>query len=88
MTLARTWAVALTGIAGHLIAVEADLAAGLPGTTVIGMGDAAVTQARDRIRAAVMNSGHKWPDRRIWRCRRRRCPNAAPGMTWHWRWRC
>ncbi len=65
MTLARTWAVALTGIAGHLVAVEADLAAGLPGTTVIGMGDAAVTQARDRIRAAVVNSGHRWPDRRI-----------------------
>ena len=65
MTLARTWAVALTGVAGHLIAVEADLAAGLPGTTVIGMGDAAVTQARDRIRAAVMNSGQRWPDRRI-----------------------
>src|SRR6188472_2338521 len=65
MTLARTWAVALTGIAGHLVAVEADLAAGLPATTVIGMGDAAVTQARDRIRAAVVNSGQKWPDRRI-----------------------
>ncbi len=65
MTLARTWAVALNGIAGHLIAVEADLAAGLPGTTVIGMGDAAVTQARDRIRAAVVNSGQRWPDRRI-----------------------
>lgn len=65
MTLARTWAVALSGITGHLIAVEADLAAGLPGTTVIGMGDAAVTQARDRIRAAVVNSGHRWPDRRI-----------------------
>ena len=65
MTLARTWAVALTGITGHLVAVEADLAAGLPGTLVIGMGDAAVTQARDRVRAAVMNSGQKWPDRRI-----------------------
>ena len=65
MTLARTWSVALNGISGHLIAVEADLAQGLPGTTVIGMGDAAVTQARDRIRAAVMNSGYRWPDRRI-----------------------
>jgi magnesium chelatase family protein len=63
--LARAWAVALTGVTGHLIAVEADLAAGLPGTTVIGMGDAAVTQARDRVRAAVVNSGQKWPDRRI-----------------------
>ncbi len=65
MTLARTWSVALSGIAGHLVAVEADLAQGLPGTTVIGTGDAALTQARDRIRAAVLNSGHRWPDRRI-----------------------
>ena len=32
MALARAWAVALTGVTGHLIAVEADLAAGLPGT--------------------------------------------------------
>jgi magnesium chelatase family protein len=38
MALARAWAVALTGVTGHLIAVEADLAAGLPGTTVIGFG--------------------------------------------------
>ena len=85
MALARTWAVALSGIAGHLIAVEADLAQGLPGTTVIGMGDAAVTQARDRIRAAVMNSGS---DGRIggspWRCPRRRCRNVARGMTSPW----
>ena len=65
MALARTWSVALTGVAGHLIAVEADLAQGLPGTTVIGLGDTAVTQARDRIRAAIVNSGQKWPDSRI-----------------------
>lgn len=65
MALGRTWAVALTGVVGHLIAVEADLAMGLPGTTVIGLGDAAVTQARDRVRSAVLNSGERWPDRRI-----------------------
>ncbi len=65
MTLARTWSVALNGVAGQLIAVEADLAQGLPGTTVIGLGDTAVTQARDRIRAAIINSGHKWPENRI-----------------------
>ena len=65
MALARTWAVALSGVSGSVIAVEADLAAGLPGTTVIGLGDAAVTQARDRVRAAVLNSGCSWPDRRI-----------------------
>lgn len=65
MALARTWAVALIGVAGRLIAVEADIASGLPCTTVIGLGDAAVLQARDRVRAAVLNSGHSWPNRRI-----------------------
>lgn len=65
MALGRTWTVTLDGLAGHLVRVEADLANGLPGTTVIGMGDAAVSQARDRVRAAVLNSGQKWPDKRI-----------------------
>jgi len=65
VALATTWAVALAGVAGELVKVEADLANGLPATTVIGLGDAAVTQARDRVRSAVLNSGQKWPDKRI-----------------------
>ncbi len=65
MALARTWAVALAGVSGHLVAVEADLANGLPATTVIGLGDVAVTQARERVRSAVINSGARWPERRI-----------------------
>ena len=65
MALARTWAVALAGVAGQLVAVEADLANGLPGTTVIGLGDVAVSQARDRVRSAVVNTGQKWPEKRI-----------------------
>ena len=65
MALARTWAVALAGVSGQLVAVEADLANGLPATTVIGLGDVAVTQAKDRVRSAVINSGQKWPEKRI-----------------------
>lgn len=65
MGLAWTWAAALDGVLGHPVRVEAHLAGGLPGTTLIGMGDAAVAQARERIRAAVLNSGCQWPDRRI-----------------------
>ncbi|MEO5833450.1 MAG: YifB family Mg chelatase-like AAA ATPase [Nakamurella sp.] len=65
MALARTLAVQLDGLDGHLVSVEADLANGLPGTTVIGMGDIAVQQSRDRVKAAVVNSGQTWPDRRI-----------------------
>ncbi|WP_090482522.1 ATP-binding protein [Nakamurella panacisegetis] len=65
MALATTWAVALSGVSGELVKVEADLANGLPATTVIGLGDVAVTQARDRVRSAVVNSGHRWPEKRI-----------------------
>ena len=65
MALARAHAVALVGLDGHLVDVEADLAAGLPGLTVIGLPDAALAEARDRIRAAVVNSGLAWPTSRV-----------------------
>jgi magnesium chelatase family protein len=65
MALARTLSVALTGIRGHLIEVEADLSAGLPGLTFTGLPDVAVNEARDRVRAAVLNSGFGWPNQRI-----------------------
>lgn len=65
MGLGRTCAVSLIGVAGHVIDVEADIANGLPGTTIVGMGDMAVAQARDRVRAAVLNSGFSWPPKRI-----------------------
>jgi magnesium chelatase family protein len=45
--------------------VEADLAAGLPGLTLTGLPDAALSEARDRVRAALVNSGESWPNRRI-----------------------
>ncbi len=65
MGLGRTCAVSLAGVAGHVVLVEADIANGLPATTVVGMGDTAVAQARDRVRAAVLNSGFAWPSQRI-----------------------
>ena len=65
MALARAFAVSLVGVDGHLVEVEADLAQGLPGLTVIGLPDAALAEARDRVRAAVVNSGQQWPQRRI-----------------------
>lgn len=63
--LAHSWSVALTGINGQIVRIEADIAQGLPATTVIGLGDTAVNQAKERVRAAILNSGCKWPDRRI-----------------------
>ncbi|MFP5373237.1 MAG: magnesium chelatase domain-containing protein, partial [Actinomycetes bacterium] len=65
MALARAYAVGLVGLDGHVVEVEADLAQGLPGLTVIGLPDASLAEARDRIRAAVVNSGQAWPQRRI-----------------------
>ncbi|MGI8537165.1 MAG: YifB family Mg chelatase-like AAA ATPase [Mycobacteriales bacterium] len=65
MALARAYAVGLVGLDGQLVEVEADLARGLPGLTVIGLPDAALGEARDRVRAAVVNSGQAWPQRRI-----------------------
>ncbi|OHV38163.1 MULTISPECIES: YifB family Mg chelatase-like AAA ATPase [Pseudofrankia] len=65
MALARALAVAVIGVEGHLVEVEAHLSGGLPGLTLIGLPDAALAEARDRIRAAVLNSGQKWPDQRI-----------------------
>lgn len=65
MALAKAYAVGLVGLDGHVVEVEADLASGLPGLSVIGLPDAALAEARDRVRAAVVNSGQAWPQRRI-----------------------
>ena len=65
MTLARTTSVAVLGVEGQLVEIQADLADGLPGVTMIGLPDAALQEARDRIRAAILNSGEAWPARRM-----------------------
>jgi len=65
MSIARTLGVALTGLTGQIVEVQADLSAGLPGLTFTGLRDTSVVEARHRIRAAVLNSGSAWPNRRI-----------------------
>ena len=63
--LGRTRTVALNGVDAHLVTVEADIGPGLPGVHVVGMGDTAVRESRDRIRTAVTNSGLAWPRTKI-----------------------
>src|SRR5580692_11686546 len=65
MALARAHSVALVGVTGHLIEVEADIANGLPATILVGLPDTALREARDRIRAAIVNSGESWPNSKI-----------------------
>jgi magnesium chelatase family protein len=65
MSLARTWSVGLVGVQGAMVEVEVDLAAGVPTVVLVGLPDAVVRQSVDRVRAAVVNSGHEFPLRRV-----------------------
>ncbi|MEP6696835.1 MAG: YifB family Mg chelatase-like AAA ATPase [Pseudonocardiales bacterium] len=65
MALARALSVALVGVVGHVVEVEADLASGLPGLVIVGLPDTSLSEARDRLRAALVNSGYPWPAKRI-----------------------
>ena len=50
---------------GEVVDVEVDIAPGLPRTTIVGLPDAALNEARDRVRAAMHNSGARWPDTKV-----------------------
>ncbi|MDM7856078.1 YifB family Mg chelatase-like AAA ATPase [Cellulomonas alba] len=65
MALGRTLGVALVGLTGHVVEVEAHLAPSLPAFSLVGLPDASLAEARDRVRAAVTSSGIAWPNRRI-----------------------
>ncbi|HEX4743459.1 MAG TPA: YifB family Mg chelatase-like AAA ATPase [Candidatus Limnocylindria bacterium] len=62
---ARVTACALWGLETELVSVEVDVASGLPGFDIVGLPDTAVREARERVRAAVRNSGFEFPLRRI-----------------------
>ncbi len=64
-SVARVTACALWGLETALVTVEVDVANGLPALVVVGLPDAAVQEARERVRAAVRNSGFEFPLRRI-----------------------
>src|SRR5580704_15380056 len=65
MTVARAHSIALVGVEGHPVEIEADLSNGLPALLLVGLPDAALREARDRIRAAILNSHERWPQRKI-----------------------
>ena len=61
MGLACAWSVALVGLEGRIVEIEADIGAGLPRTVLVGLPDTSLYEARDRCKAAVANSGRTWP---------------------------
>jgi magnesium chelatase family protein len=65
MALARTYAMALAGVQGHVVEIEADIENGLVALFLVGLPDTALREARDRIRAAIVNSRQSWPQRRV-----------------------
>ncbi|HAN24475.1 MAG TPA: Mg chelatase-like protein, partial [Microbacterium ginsengisoli] len=65
MTVARTAAIALVGLDGTVVDVEADLTDQQPDLRIIGLGDRALSEAAQRVTNACMNSGLPLPRRRI-----------------------
>lgn len=63
--LAKVWSAAVNGIDGLLVQVEVDLALGLPGFSTVGLAEGAVREAKDRVKAAIKNSGYEFPARKI-----------------------
>jgi len=61
--IARTFT--LLGVDAHEVRVEADVRSGLPGFALVGLPDAAVRESRERVRAALVNSGFQFPQQRI-----------------------
>src|SRR5437763_6974409 len=70
--LARTHTFTIEGLQTRHVTVEVDARPGLPCFSIVGLADAAVREARERVRAAILNSGFEFPARRI-------TANLAPG---------
>ncbi|HJQ46451.1 MAG TPA: YifB family Mg chelatase-like AAA ATPase [Amycolatopsis sp.] len=65
MPIGHAWSVALLGLDGRVIEVEADLGGGLPGMKLVGLPDAGLREAKDRVRSAVRNSDEPWPGEKL-----------------------
>ena len=65
MTIGRTQAVALQGLLGSVIDIECDIADGIPMYSLLGLPDTSLQESRDRVRAALTNTGQKWPNKKV-----------------------
>lgn len=63
--LAKIHTAAMVGLDARMVEVEVDISPGLPNTLIVGLPDTAVKEARDRVRAAIRNSGCTFPMKRI-----------------------
>ncbi|HMS73138.1 MAG TPA: magnesium chelatase domain-containing protein, partial [Baekduia sp.] len=63
--LASAQTFSLEGVTPRLVVAEVDVRPGLPAFTVVGMGDRAVRESRERVRAAIQNCGWSFPQQRV-----------------------
>src|SRR5580693_1269171 len=63
--LARARTFTVEGLQARAVTVEVDIRPGLPAFAIVGLADAAIREARDRVHAALLNSGYEFPGRRI-----------------------
>jgi magnesium chelatase family protein len=65
MALGRAFSIAVNGLLGETVEIEADISSGLPGVHLVGLPDAALQESRDRVRSAITNSENQWPMSRL-----------------------
>ena len=63
--LAKVNSCAVIGLDGEVVDVEVDISPGVGKFDIVGLGDTAVQEAKDRVRAGIRNSGHNFPNQRI-----------------------
>lgn len=80
MTLGRSKGVSLQGLLGSVIDIEVDIADGIPIYSLLGLPDTSLQESRDRVRAALINTGQRWPNKKV-------TVSLSPGMVakeWTW----
>jgi magnesium chelatase family protein len=79
--LAHINTAALLSLEGHMVEIECDMANGLPGFVVVGLGDRALDESRERVRSAIRNSGLVLPQKRLTlNLAPPICPKTVPDM--------
>ena len=65
MTIGKMKAVSLQGLLGSLIEIECDISDGIPMYSLLGLPDTSLQESRERVRAALTNTGQKWPNKKV-----------------------
>ena len=65
MTIGKMKSIALQGLLGSLVEIECDISDGIPMYSLLGLPDASLQESRERVRAALTNTGQRWPNKKV-----------------------